>query len=214
MNGPDPVPCKGNRGRNPSASRSKPSPAASRFYCRPEVSSAAELPGGRGICARIVRRLPGPFHKSGLSDSRFREGGLARRFGYGLIQFRSLQNRTTRDDIKRLMRLKTIGLATLLLLFQARQAAPEPIQVYLFGMSKVSCATWLYDPNMAQRGEDWLLGVWSGMNVTNEKNHLVGKHTDTLGVIGEVKAFCAAHPSEELSSATLQTYTKLEAAGR
>ena len=115
---------------------------------------------------------------------------------------------------KRLNGMRVTVLAAVLLVLQAAQATPQTIRVYVFGTGQASCATWLSNPSMEQRGIDWLLGAWSGLNFMNEKHHLVGSHTDELGIIGEVKAFCTAHPSEILYSAVAQTYVRLETAGR
>ena len=50
----------------------------------------------------------------------------------------------------------------------------------------------------------WILGFWSGLNAANDA--LVGDGTTANGVIGEVKLYCASHPSVSLPQATLDTY--------
>lgn len=50
----------------------------------------------------------------------------------------------------------------------------------------------------------WILGFWSGMNAANHA--LVGDGTTASGVIGEVKLYCASHPSVDLPQATFDTY--------
>ena len=50
----------------------------------------------------------------------------------------------------------------------------------------------------------WILGFWSGLNAA--KDARVGDETTASGVIGEVKLYCASHPSVTLPQATLDTY--------
>lgn len=58
----------------------------------------------------------------------------------------------------------------------------------------------------------WILGFWSGLNAAN--NALVGDGTTANGVIGEVKLYCAGHPSAVLAQATLDTYTAMKKSKR
>jgi len=53
----------------------------------------------------------------------------------------------------------------------------------------------------------WILGFWSGLNAANDA--LVGDSTTPSGVIGEVKLYCASHPSISLPQATLDTYVAM-----
>lgn len=54
----------------------------------------------------------------------------------------------------------------------------------------------------------WVLGFWSGLNAANDA--LVGDSTTASGVIGEVKLYCASHPSISLPQATLDTYSAMK----
>ncbi len=54
----------------------------------------------------------------------------------------------------------------------------------------------------------WILGFWSGMNAANHS--LVGDRTTASGVIGEVKLYCAGHPSIALPQATFDTYAAMK----
>ena len=54
----------------------------------------------------------------------------------------------------------------------------------------------------------WILGFWSGLNGANDA--LVGDTTTANGVVGEVKLYCAAHPSVGLAQATLDTYAAMK----
>ena len=58
----------------------------------------------------------------------------------------------------------------------------------------------------------WILGFWSGLNAAN--NGLVGDGTTANGVIGEVKLYCASHPSVSLPQATLDSYVAMKKARR
>lgn len=53
----------------------------------------------------------------------------------------------------------------------------------------------------------WVLGFWSGMNAA--RNARVGDNTTASGLVGEVKLYCAAHPSMSLPQATFDTYAAL-----
>ena len=54
----------------------------------------------------------------------------------------------------------------------------------------------------------WILGFWSGLNAANDA--LVGDSTTANGVVGEVKLYCASHPSVGLPQATLDTYAAMK----
>jgi len=54
----------------------------------------------------------------------------------------------------------------------------------------------------------WVLGFWSGLNAA--KDARVGDETTANGVIGEVKLYCASHPSVSLPQATLDTYDAMK----
>lgn len=58
----------------------------------------------------------------------------------------------------------------------------------------------------------WILGFWSGLNTANDA--LVGEATTANGIIGEVKLYCASHPSVSLPQATLDTYSEMRKARR
>jgi hypothetical protein len=54
----------------------------------------------------------------------------------------------------------------------------------------------------------WILGFWSGLNAANDA--LVGDATTANGIVGEVKLYCAGHPSVSLPQATLDTYAMMQ----
>ncbi len=81
---------------------------------------------------------------------------------------------------------------------------------YLLGIGRRSCATWQQNPRTVSEGEVWIFGFWSALNIANPANHLVGRDTDSAGVVGEVKKACDAHPSATLSDVILDVYHRLE----
>jgi hypothetical protein len=64
------------------------------------------------------------------------------------------------------------------------------------------------DAATAAKVNYWILGFWSGLNAA--RNGLVGDKTTTNGVIGEVKLYCASHPSLGLAQATMDTYANMK----
>ena len=90
----------------------------------------------------------------------------------------------------------------------------ETITLHVFGAGIESCASWLANPANMVRGEDWILGAWTGMNFKNEHGHEIGGHLDSNRVIVKVKEICLSHPSFDLGSATFQAYEFMENSGR
>ena len=60
--------------------------------------------------------------------------------------------------------------------------------------------------------ELWVTGFVSGMNAATYQ--MVGHTTTTSGLLGEVKLYCASHPSDRLMNAVFQTYERMKAAGK
>jgi hypothetical protein len=54
----------------------------------------------------------------------------------------------------------------------------------------------------------WILGFWSGLNAANHA--LVGDNSSASGVIGEVKLYCAGHPSLGIAQAAFDTYAAMK----
>ena len=77
-----------------------------------------------------------------------------------------------------------------------------------------SCATWLSHKDQEIAGGQWVLGLWTGLNVNNPRNGMVGRSTDGAGIVAEVKLACQQAPSETLIATTLKTYHRLETEGR
>ena len=80
---------------------------------------------------------------------------------------------------------------------------------YLIGMGGNSCAFWLSRPDYKTMGETWVFGYWSGLNAGNKVNPMVGRNTDSVGIIGEVQKVCEEEPSTSLISAASRVYKKL-----
>jgi hypothetical protein len=83
--------------------------------------------------------------------------------------------------------------------------------VLVHGIGRMSCAHWLYSNiDKFDEGRAWLLGFWSGLNHLNETNHhKVGHHTDSEGIIAEVRKVCETRPSMTLGVATVTVYFEM-----
>jgi hypothetical protein len=81
------------------------------------------------------------------------------------------------------------------------------------GNGTESCATAFPSEGIEARiSGEWVLGYMSGRN--DARSAFVGKATDSLGIVGEVKLFCQNHPSESLAHAAAATYDMLEQKNR
>jgi len=106
-------------------------------------------------------------------------------------------------------------LARAALCFGALLALPAAAQqptVEAFGMGISSCATWLSDLNSKRSGDNWALGMWTGLNVAG--NLRVGLSTDARGVLGEIEVRCRRQPSKPLATATHQAWIDMLTAGQ
>lgn len=102
---------------------------------------------------------------------------------------------------------KTLRLAGLLVCLSVSSASAEdPRGRYMFGIGRLSCATWLSSPQNRLAGESWLLGFWSGLNTFNTQDSAVGSRTDGEGVIAEVRKVCDKSPSKSLNDAVESVY--------
>lgn len=77
----------------------------------------------------------------------------------------------------------------------------------------VSCATWLSSVRQEEAGNEFVAGLWTGLNLAGP-NHLVGRTTDREGILGEVRLRCRAEPSEALDAMAYRTYFEMRKAGR
>ena len=93
----------------------------------------------------------------------------------------------------------------------AAQADTTALQVYGPGTS--SCATYLQDRSLRINADGWILGYWTGMNFEDEANHLVGKTTDSRGIVGAVAQACRTEPATPLYKAVRELYQGMKEKG-
>jgi hypothetical protein len=96
-------------------------------------------------------------------------------------------------------------------------AAAQTIPVVSFpltldGKQPISCASAFIEPFSNSRPSAWVLGFWTGLNVNGGAT--VGAKTDTAGMLAEIQLDCSKHPSMDLQSSVLQTWSRLRAEGR
>ena len=80
----------------------------------------------------------------------------------------------------------------------------------VLGIGAKSCAYWQSSAARKSEGIIWIYGFWSGWNLANNRNHMVGAHTDTYGKVAEVQKTCAAQPSMTLMNAAAATYNEMD----
>jgi hypothetical protein len=80
---------------------------------------------------------------------------------------------------------------------------------YQVGIGVSSCGTAFKNLEFEAVAEGWILGFWTGVNLLNEQDHLVGTGFDGNSIAGEVKKLCADEPSQSLSHATVKAYQKM-----
>jgi hypothetical protein len=89
--------------------------------------------------------------------------------------------------------------------------------IWIMGMGTSSCANWLSSDAARTRGNNWLSGFLSGMNISNQfsaRRTNVGQNTDVMGWLGEVEKTCREEPSQQLVLIAKRTYQLLERQGR
>jgi hypothetical protein len=90
--------------------------------------------------------------------------------------------------------------------------AQEAQQTWILAPGSISCATYM---SRHQRDvEIYILGYWSGLNVKNDRNHMVGSTTDAPGIIAEVRLTCTQEPSITVWEAINRVYWRMDAARR
>ena len=105
-----------------------------------------------------------------------------------------------------------LGLFLALLLAFTTGATAQSGRVQVFGQGNISCASWLQNSVMEAAGDDWVQGFWSGANAALQAQ--TGHSTDGVGVLGEVKLECEAHPSEQLFDAAVTLYVRFRGQGK
>jgi len=84
----------------------------------------------------------------------------------------------------------------------------------VYGQGRLSCASWTGNPMTETDTHGWILGYWTGLNMYNSTNHVVGASTDSQGIVGEVRRVCLAQPSKRLFRAISDVYERLMAEGQ
>lgn len=108
-------------------------------------------------------------------------------------------------------RIAGVTAAMVLAACVAARAETSTVQVYGPGIS--SCATYLRDKTLKVNADGWILGYWTGMNFEDEANHLVGKSTDSRGIVGAVVQACRAAPAMPLYRVARQVYQEMKEKG-
>ena len=96
----------------------------------------------------------------------------------------------------------------------ARAATGPNDQVTFYGLGTLSCATWQSDQVEQNRGNQWIFGYFSAVNLWGTTRGSVGGSTDQPGLVAEVKKQCDARPSAQLWVATDQVYRAMLARGQ
>ncbi len=109
--------------------------------------------------------------------------------------------------VPRIGRLRTIAAITSVILVVPAEAADDTSLV--LGIGAQSCAYWQSSAARKSEGAVWIFGFWSALNLANDRNHYVGKNTDTYGKVAEVAKTCAARPSMTLQEAAAKTYGEM-----
>ena len=112
--------------------------------------------------------------------------------------------------------MRKLSLALGLVLFSG-MARSESNLAQLFPPTEnganISCASALHPADKFESDiRSWVLGFWSGQNF--EGRALVGRNTDSNGIVGEVEKVCRSQPSMLFISAVRSTYMDMKKAGR
>lgn len=97
--------------------------------------------------------------------------------------------------------------------FYTLPVSSQTVSTIQMGFGRASCATWLSSPVNEAEGSAWVLGWWSGRNLSNalnDQNGEIGQSTDALGVLGTVKQSCLAQPAVSLSEIVNQLYLEFQ----
>ncbi|MFN3351773.1 hypothetical protein [Pseudorhodoplanes sp.] len=74
------------------------------------------------------------------------------------------------------------------------------------GIGNRSCEHWLSEARLEQEGIAYILGFWSGLNMTSANNRNVGRGRDLESIVGEVRKVCSSRPSMDLIDAAADAY--------
>jgi hypothetical protein len=88
-------------------------------------------------------------------------------------------------------------------------ASAQGAPTYIIGIGLKSCSYWQSSPATSGEGEAWIYGNWTGLNIHNTQNRMVGSRTDGDGIVAEVKKVCEGQPFMSLSEAVLKVYNAM-----
>jgi hypothetical protein len=88
-------------------------------------------------------------------------------------------------------------------------ALAQGVPTYIIGIGLESCSYWQSSPATSDEGRAWIYGNWTGLNIHNTLNRMVGSRTDGDGIVAEVKKVCEGQPSMSLGEAVLKVYNAM-----
>jgi hypothetical protein len=109
--------------------------------------------------------------------------------------------------------MRTILAAVILCLWASGALAADD-GFTAFGVGLDSCATWLSNRTYEYIGGEWILGFWSGLNAAHPNESVVGKDSDSAGLIAEVKRVCETRPTDKLMLVVLDVYLDFKIKGK
>jgi len=99
-------------------------------------------------------------------------------------------------------------------LFPAYASDARTPVMWAYGIGYQSCAYWLSNAYTENEGATWILGYWTGRNMANAPDRMVGSNSDADGLTGEIKKTCVQEPSTRLMDAIERTYIVFQKAGK
>ena len=89
-------------------------------------------------------------------------------------------------------------------------AAQKNPNFELYGIGRYSCAKWLSTAESHQAGINWIAGYWSGLNLLNTQDKLVGSRSDWEAIVGEIQKICVSEPSTLLATSAGRVYAQYQ----
>jgi hypothetical protein len=88
-------------------------------------------------------------------------------------------------------------------------ALAQGMPTNIIGIGLESCSYWQSSPATSDEGRAWIYGNWTGLNIHNTQNRMVGSRTDGDGIVAEVKKVCDGQRSMSLGEAVLKVYNAM-----
>jgi hypothetical protein len=95
----------------------------------------------------------------------------------------------------------------LMVMMMPATAPAQQQQYFALGIGNTSCAFWQADARRTNEGIAYAQGVFTGLNMMG--SGFVGKSTDLMGVVAELKKTCGERPSLAFIDAIFATYARL-----